>query len=101
MPTPLRRPWPHGYRSHRQSMIPQGAERGARAIQSDHLDSHRFDRETIQAMGIAFEMARTALRVANRDDLANEQLIANRIIGLAKTGERNPDALCEGAVKSE
>ena len=52
-------------------------------------------------MGIAFEMARTALRVANRDDLANEQLIANRIIGLAKTGERNPDALCEGAVKSE
>ncbi len=83
-------------------MIPQGAERGARAIPiRPYLDGHRFDPESIKVMGIAFEMARTALRIANRDDLANEQLIANRNIGLAKTGERNPDALCGGALKSE
>jgi hypothetical protein len=27
------------------------------------------------------------------------QAIANKIIGLAKTGERNPDLLCEHALK--
>ena len=79
---------------------------GSRAQRHSHpirpyLDGHRFDPKSIKVMGIAFEMARTALRIANRDDLANEQLIANRIIGLAKTGERNPDALCGGALKSE
>jgi hypothetical protein len=32
------------------------------------------------------------------DDLANG-IIAKRIIELAKAGERNPDLLCEGALK--
>jgi hypothetical protein len=50
-------------------------------------------------MGVAFEMARVALGLAeDRDDLANE-MIAKRIIELAKAGERNPDLLCESAVK--
>jgi len=43
-------------------------------------------------MGVAFKMARIAL--ADRGDLANE-IIAKRIIELAKAGERNPHPLCE------
>jgi hypothetical protein len=62
-----------------------------------YLDGHRFDPETIRIMGVAFEMARAALRIANRDDLTNE-VIAQRVIELAKAGERDPDALCEGAL---
>jgi hypothetical protein len=62
------------------------------------LDGHRFDPETLRVMGIAFEMARAALRVASRDDLPNEQLIANRIIDLAKAGERDANLLCEAAL---
>ena len=49
-------------------------------------------------MGLAFEMTRLALGLADRGDIANE-LIAKRIIELAKAGERNPDLLCESAVK--
>jgi hypothetical protein len=44
------------------------------------------------------EVARVALNVADRGDLANE-VIAKRIIELAKAGELNPDVLCEGVVK--
>jgi len=39
-------------------------------------------------MGVAFEMARVALGLADRGDLANE-ILAKRIIELAKAGERN------------
>jgi hypothetical protein len=49
-------------------------------------------------MGVAFEMVRAALRLVDRDDLANE-MIAKRIIELANAGERNPDLLCEGVLK--
>ena len=50
-------------------------------------------------MGIAFEMARVALRLSDRTDLINE-IIARSIIELAKAGQRDPDLLCEGALKS-
>jgi len=33
-----------------------------------HLDGHKFDAETIRVMGIAFEMALVALRLADRGD---------------------------------
>jgi len=36
--------------------------------------------------------------VTNSGDLANK-IIAKQIIELAKVGERNPDLLCEGALK--
>jgi hypothetical protein len=62
------------------------------------LAGGRFDRETIRIMGVAFEMACVALRLANRDDDANE-IIARRIIELAKAGERNPNLLCENVLK--
>jgi hypothetical protein len=43
-------------------------------------------------------MVRVALGLADRGDLANE-ILAKRIIELAKTGERNPDLLREGVLK--
>ena len=63
-----------------------------------HLDGQRFDPETIRVMGLAFEMALIALRLADRGDLAN-QVIANKIIELAKAGERDPERLCDGVLK--
>jgi hypothetical protein len=46
------------------------------------LGNSKFDPETRRIMGVAFEMARVALNVADRGDLANE-VIAKRIIELA------------------
>ena len=63
-----------------------------------HLKGQKFDPETIRVMGLAFEMALVALRLADRGDLANE-ILAHKIIELAKAGERNPDTLCEQALK--
>ena len=58
-----------------------------------YLESHRFDPETKRVMGIAFEMARVALRLSDRTDVASE-IIATRIIQLANAGERDADLLC-------
>ena len=46
-------------------------------------------------MGVAFEMARAA--VDRPADLTDE-MIAQKIIGLAKAGERNVEVLCEAAL---
>ena len=62
------------------------------------LDGYKADPETIRVMGVAFEMVRVALRLNDRNDLPVE-IIANRIIELAKEGERNPDLLCERALR--
>jgi hypothetical protein len=58
-----------------------------------------FDREMTRVMGVAFEMTRTALGSADRSDHVNE-IVAKTIIDLANQGERNPDHLCERALKS-
>jgi hypothetical protein len=58
------------------------------------LDGHRFDPQTTRIMGVAFETARIALRLTDRDKFT-EARIAERIMELAKAGERNPDLLCE------
>jgi hypothetical protein len=63
-----------------------------------YLNGMSFHPETKRVMGVAFEMACTALRLADRGDLANE-IIARRIIELAKAGEHNPDLLCERVLK--
>jgi hypothetical protein len=62
-----------------------------------HLDGQRFDSETIRVMGLAFEMALVALRLADRGDLANE-VLARKIMDLAKAGERDPERLCDGVL---
>jgi hypothetical protein len=65
---------------------------------SQFLGDSKFDLETKRIMGLAFEMTRLALGLADRGDIANE-LIAKRIIELAKAGELNPDVLCDAVVK--
>jgi hypothetical protein len=62
------------------------------------LNGHRFDPETRRILGVAFEQVCIALRTGDCDDDV-KQAIANKIIELAKTGERNPDLLCEHALK--
>ena len=59
------------------------------------LDGETFDPEIIRLLGIAFEMARAAIKCPR--DLSDE-IIARRIIELAKAGERNVDVLCEAAL---
>ena len=58
---------------------------------------HGFDDESIRVMGIAFECARSVLRIASSDDPVSVK-IATRIIELANTGERDPDKLCDFAI---
>ena len=55
------------------------------------------DPETKQVLDLALEMTRMALGLT--DDLAN-RIIAKRIIELARAGERHPDLLCEGALRT-
>jgi hypothetical protein len=64
---------------------------------TQYLDGHSLDPETRRIMGIAFEMARAALRLTDRSDPITEML-AKRIIALAKDGLRDPDLLCEWAL---
>ena len=65
---------------------------------TSYLNGMSFDPETKRVMGVAFEMVCAALRLSDRGDLANE-MIARRIIELAKAGELNPDLLCENVLK--
>jgi len=62
------------------------------------LTGEQFDQQTIRLFGVAFEQVCVALRIGDCDDDV-KQAIANKIIELAKTGERNPDRLCERALE--
>jgi len=59
-----------------------------------YLNGQYFDPETKRIMGVAFEMTRVALRVENEADPIRA-IIANKIIELAKGGERDANELCE------
>ena len=59
------------------------------------LDGHHFDIETKRVMGLAFEMARTALRLDDGRDNPLNRTVAEKIIELAQDGERDPNALTE------
>jgi hypothetical protein len=63
-----------------------------------YLHGTNFDRETRRVMGVAFEMVRVALGLAEQGYIDNE-IIAKQIIELAETGERNPDILCDLTLK--
>jgi hypothetical protein len=65
---------------------------------TEFLNGYDPDPETRRIMGLAFEMARVALRLADRRDLANE-IIASRIVGLVRAGQRDPELLCDGVLK--
>jgi hypothetical protein len=61
-----------------------------------YLDGQQFDPETIRVMGVAFEIARAALRLDR--DHPTIAIIARKIIELANAGEINPDLLSEQAL---
>jgi hypothetical protein len=66
-----------------------------------YLDSsHKFDGETIRQMGIAFEMALASLRATPDWNDPIRAAFAQRIIALAKAGERDPELLCDGALRA-
>jgi hypothetical protein len=63
-----------------------------------YLNGQQFDQETVRILGVAFEQVCIALRIGDcGDDVKNA--IVNKVIELAKTGERNPDLLCERALE--
>ena len=57
-----------------------------------YLDEFDADPETKRVLAVALEMTRVSLGLS--DDLA-DGIIAKQIVELGKTGERNPDLLCE------
>ena len=62
------------------------------------LNGNNSIRKTVRILGVAFEQVCVALRIGDCDDHV-KQAIANKIIALAKTGERNPDLRCERALE--
>jgi hypothetical protein len=64
---------------------------------TSHLDGCHSDPDAKRVIGLALEMTRVSLGLA--DNFA-DGIIAKRIIELAEGGERNPDLLCEGALRT-
>lgn len=62
-----------------------------------YLNGERFDLETTRVLGVAFEVARAALRAEERGH-ATDEIIAQHIIALAQAGERDADRLCDYAL---
>jgi hypothetical protein len=60
------------------------------------LDDFDVDPQIKPVLRVALERTRVSLGLT--DDLA-DGIIAKQIIEFAKTGERNPDVLCEAALK--
>jgi hypothetical protein len=65
-----------------------------------YLEGQKFDGETIRQMGIAFELALASLRDPPDFDDPIRAALAQRIIALAKAGERDAERLCEGALRA-
>ena len=61
-----------------------------------YLDGLEVDRETKRVLSAALEMTRVSLGLM--DNFANG-IIAKRISEIAETSQRDPDLLCEGAIK--
>ena len=63
-----------------------------------YLNGDRLEPETKRVLSVAFEQVCIALRMGASDDDV-KQAIANKVIELAKAGERNQDILCERALE--
>jgi hypothetical protein len=64
-----------------------------------YLDGHKFDGETIRLMGIAFEMALWSFGATSGPNDPIRAALAHSIIALAQAGERDPERLCDTALK--
>jgi hypothetical protein len=65
-----------------------------------YLQGHRFDPETARLLGVAFEMAIVAVQQGEGMVSATRDTVAQKIIELAKAGERDPEQLCDKALKA-
>jgi hypothetical protein len=65
-----------------------------------HLNGQKFDPETIRVMGIAYEMALVALQRTAGTVSPTREAVAQKIIDLAKAGERDADQLCDEALRA-
>jgi hypothetical protein len=65
-----------------------------------YLDGQNFDGETIRRMGIAFEIALASLGATLDSDDPVRAELARSIIVVAEAGERDPERLCDGALKA-
>jgi len=64
-----------------------------------YLQGHRVDPETARLLGVAFEMALVPLKQRREIDPLRDA-VARKIIELAETGERDPERLCDAALKA-
>jgi hypothetical protein len=64
-----------------------------------YLQGHRFDAETARLLGLAFEVALVTLQRAD-GVVTTRDAVAQKIIELAKAGERDPERLCVEALKA-
>jgi hypothetical protein len=63
-----------------------------------HLDGQTFDAQTMRIIGLSYEMALVSLRLVDRGGMADD-VVAHKIIDLAKAGERDPVQLCESVLR--
>ena len=70
---------------------------GPRATIVDLFRSTAFDPEAVKLLSDAYDKARKSLHDTGQPYIVNE-VIAKRIMSLAKQGERDPDRLCKGAL---
>ena len=83
------------------SLCPRKLSRIRSAMPIRHyLQGHRFDPETARLLGVAFEMALVTLQHADGPVAPTRDAVAQKIIELAKAGERDPERLCDGALKA-
>ena len=87
----------------RYSSAPQGCRYLRHAItevwmtMTAYLADFDADLETKRVLEVALERTRVSLGLV---DKFADGIIARRIIELGKAGERNPEILCEGALKA-
>ena len=79
--------------------ISEGGSDAQRAPPSkfDLAECVLLDAERIEAMRLAFHKACAILQLSDEDDAITE-LVAEKIIALAKTGESDPERLCSQAL---
>ena len=62
-----------------------------------YLGDFNASPETKRVLGVALERTRVSLGLV---DKFADGIIARRIVELARAGERHPDVLCEGVLKT-
>jgi len=62
------------------------------------LQSSAFEPDDIERMASAYELARRALKLKDRNDPITET-VARKIIDVAQTGEKDPERICAQAIE--